>query len=74
MRLLFLLQFRHDIADARIVIVNGANYDPWMDKLIAAAPRPGRVAYAALGNGGDVLKPRLNLEEEDAAGRVLDRP
>lgn len=30
------------IADARIVIVNGADYDPWMDKLIAAAPRPGR--------------------------------
>ena len=31
-----------EIADARIVIVNGANYDPWMDKLLAAAPRPGR--------------------------------
>jgi zinc/manganese transport system substrate-binding protein len=31
------------IADAEIVILNGANYDPWMDKLIAAAPRPGRL-------------------------------
>lgn len=31
------------IADAQIVILNGANYDPWMDKLIAAAPRPGRL-------------------------------
>jgi zinc/manganese transport system substrate-binding protein len=30
------------VADARIVIVNGANYDPWMQKLISAAPRPGR--------------------------------
>ena len=31
------------IADAQIVIFNGADYDPWMGKLIAAAPRPGRV-------------------------------
>ena len=35
------------IADARIVIVNGANYDPWMEKLIAAAPRPDRVVISA---------------------------
>ena len=31
------------IAAAQIVIVNGADYDPWMDKLLAAAPRPGRL-------------------------------
>jgi zinc/manganese transport system substrate-binding protein len=30
------------IADARIVIFNGANYDPWMQRLLDAAPRPGR--------------------------------
>ncbi len=30
------------IADAQIAIVNGANYDPWMEKLLAAATRPGR--------------------------------
>jgi zinc/manganese transport system substrate-binding protein len=30
------------IADAQIVIYNGADYDPWMEKLINAAPRPGR--------------------------------
>ena len=30
------------VADARIVILNGAGYDPWMAKLLAAAPRPGR--------------------------------
>jgi zinc/manganese transport system substrate-binding protein len=30
------------VADARIVIFNGANYDPWMQKLLNAAPRPGR--------------------------------
>lgn len=35
------------IADARIVIVNGADYDPWMEKLIAAAPRPGRTVISA---------------------------
>lgn len=30
------------VADARIVILNGAGYDPWMARLLAAAPRPGR--------------------------------
>jgi zinc/manganese transport system substrate-binding protein len=35
------------IADARIVIVNGADYDPWMEKLLAAAPRPGRTVINA---------------------------
>lgn len=28
-------------------------------------------AYAALGNGGKILKPHLNLREEDSAGRVI---
>lgn len=31
------------ITEAQIVIANGADYDSWMDKLIGAAPRPGRV-------------------------------
>jgi len=35
------------IADAKIVIVNGADYDPWMEKLLAAAPRPGRAVITA---------------------------
>src|SRR5882672_1274973 len=35
------------IADARIVIFNGADYDPWMEKLLTAAPRPGRVVINA---------------------------
>ena len=30
------------------------------------------VAYAALGNGGDVVKPHTVLQSEDAAGRVID--
>jgi zinc/manganese transport system substrate-binding protein len=35
------------IADAQVAIVNGANYDSWMEKLLAAAPRPGRVVVNA---------------------------
>jgi zinc/manganese transport system substrate-binding protein len=35
------------VADARIVIVNGADYDPWMEKLLAAAPRPRRIVINA---------------------------
>jgi zinc/manganese transport system substrate-binding protein len=35
------------IANARIVILNGADYDPWMDKLLAAAPKPDRVVINA---------------------------
>src|SRR5262245_10854723 len=31
------------IAGAQLVILNGANYDPWMEKLLAAAPRPARI-------------------------------
>jgi zinc/manganese transport system substrate-binding protein len=30
------------IAEARIVIFNGADYDPWMPKLLSASPRPKR--------------------------------
>jgi zinc/manganese transport system substrate-binding protein len=38
------------IADARIVIFNGADYDPWMVKLLSASPRSSRevVEVAAL--------------------------
>src|SRR5665647_713016 len=35
------------IANAQIVILNGANYDSWMDKLLAAAPRPNRTVITA---------------------------
>jgi len=35
------------LASADIVILNGANYDPWMDKLLAATPRTGRVVINA---------------------------
>jgi zinc/manganese transport system substrate-binding protein len=31
------------LSAAQIVIANGADYDAWLDKLLQAAPRPGRV-------------------------------
>ena len=31
------------IANARVVIINGADYDPWMAKLLKASPRPDRI-------------------------------
>ena len=35
------------IADAQMVIVNGADYDPWLEKLLKAAPNPQRVVISA---------------------------
>jgi len=35
------------LANAQIVVLNGANYDPWMDKLLAASPRPERTVISA---------------------------
>jgi len=35
------------LANAQVAILNGANYDPWMDKLLAAAPRAGRIVINA---------------------------
>jgi zinc/manganese transport system substrate-binding protein len=32
------------IAAAQVVILNGADYDPWMDKLLKASPKAGRAA------------------------------
>ncbi len=35
------------LSAARIVIYNGADYDPWMEKLLAATPAPGRSVIVA---------------------------
>ena len=35
------------LASAKIVVLNGANYDPWMDKLLAATPRADRIVINA---------------------------
>ena len=37
------------IAAAQIVIYNGADYDPWMERLLKVTPRPGRVVIIAAG-------------------------
>lgn len=36
-----------DVAGAAIVIYNGADYDPWMEKLLSASPKPDRLAIVA---------------------------
>jgi zinc/manganese transport system substrate-binding protein len=36
-----------DVAAAKIVIYNGADYDPWMEKLLAVTPEPTRIAIVA---------------------------
>lgn len=56
--------------------------DPWVigqniqlaigQGYLQASPLQMAVAYAALGNGGKILKPHLLHQIEDAAGRVLD--
>jgi penicillin-binding protein 2 len=39
---------------------------------LQADPLQMAVAYAALGNGGEIVKPHLALQTEDAAGRVVE--
>ena len=36
-----------EIASAQVVIYNGADYDPWMEKLLKVTPKPGRVVIVA---------------------------
>jgi len=56
-------------------------YDPWVigqniqfaigQGYFQASPLQMAVAYAALGNGGTLLRPQLMLQAEDSAGRVI---
>ncbi len=36
-----------NVAAARVVIYNGADYDPWMERLLEVTPKPGRVVIVA---------------------------
>ena len=35
------------LANAQVVVFNGADYDPWMEKLLKASPRSGRIEIIA---------------------------
>ena len=50
-----------EVAAARLVIVNGAGYDPWMDRLLAANPVAGRIVInvAALSGAPAGANPHL---------------
>ena len=49
------------VAAAQIVVYNGADYDPWMERLLKVTPRAGRavIAAAALGNKTSGDNPHL---------------
>lgn len=36
-----------DVAAAQVVVYNGADYDPWMEKMLSATAKPGRTAIIA---------------------------
>jgi zinc/manganese transport system substrate-binding protein len=36
-----------NLASAQIVVMNGAGYDPWLEKLLKASPHPGRSVISA---------------------------
>jgi zinc/manganese transport system substrate-binding protein len=63
------------LADAKIVIVNGVDYDPWMEKLLNANPAPGRreilVAGLARKKTGDNPHLWYNPATIKAVGRTL---
>ncbi|MBI3703056.1 MAG: zinc ABC transporter substrate-binding protein [Rhizobiales bacterium] len=64
------------IAAAQVVIFNGADYDTWMEKLLAAAPRPGRleINVATLTNRKAGDNPHLwyDLTTMPAVARALN--
>jgi zinc/manganese transport system substrate-binding protein len=63
------------LADARIVIVNGVDYDPWMEKLLNANKSPGRreilVATLARKKAGDNPHLWYNPATVKAVGNAL---
>ena len=69
------------VADSRLVIVNGVGFDDFMDKLLAASPRPDRVVIdvqALLGRRDDVnahlwYDPATMPKVADAAAAALMR-
>jgi zinc/manganese transport system substrate-binding protein len=63
---------RH-VAKARIVILNGANYDPWMTRLLSASPLPGREVIDVAGLVGRKVGDNPHLWYDPAAIPALAR-
>ena len=59
------------VADARIVVVNGADYDPWVAKLLAASPRPGRTVIEVAALLGRKRGDNPHLWYDPAAGPAV---
>jgi len=63
------------LTDAKVVIVNGVDYDPWMEKLLSANKAPGRkeIVVAQLGGRKAGDNPHLWYEPEyvKAAAKAL---
>ena len=55
------------IADARIVVANGASYDPWMESLLAASGSAGRQSIVV----ADLVGRRPG-DEQDLTAQVRD--
>ena len=61
------------LADARVVIVNGVGYDPWMEKLLAAHPAPGRSEIVVGALVGRKAGDNPHLWYDPAAARAAAR-
>ena len=59
------------VAGARVAIVNGAGYDPWMDTLLAASPAPGRAVIHVAGLLGRKDGDNPHLWYDPAAASVV---
>lgn len=49
------VQTAETVSKAQLVIENGLGYDTWMDRLLAASPKPGRIVLVA----GDIANHKL---------------
>ena len=62
---------------ARVVILNGVDYDPWMEKLLAAHKSPGcreiLVANLAHKSAGDKSSPLVQPGDRASGGECIDR-
>jgi zinc/manganese transport system substrate-binding protein len=50
-----------EVSKAQLVIENGADYDTWMDKLLAASPNPNRIVLIAANVASDPLPDNPHL-------------